>query len=332
MSDDDPYRDPREGQRIHEERRREEHEERSQFAGAVRPRLSPLRLALALLVVSCAVGVVVNRLRKTDPMASPALAPPVVSARLAPLACVQLAADYHVALDKARLCTRDEDCVAERRGQLMTGLDGCARFAVPSKDLLVADDRAQRWQGGGCAGDYRLCGAPRPAICEAHLCAEKPPESVPRSWRRLALPGVFTFFAPADVVDIGLGDLLPDDSWVTRFGNNRFELSFDVQGFRTVSEAEPEGGIPQSTDGRIVRGEEILLGGSRARLDLTVPFDGAAGGPFNISVWAPHVPSQVARGNMYSARGAVAVGIRSRCATSKDCDELMKVLLSFEAW
>ncbi len=285
---------------------------------------------LALFVLACASGSLVYWLRKTQVIAPP-VSPAPSAARLDSLACVQLLADYHAALDKARACTQDSHCVAEQRGLYMTGLDGCARFAVPSKDLLVADDRAQRWQAGGCAGEYRLCVVPRPAICEQQLCTEKPPDFVPRSWHRLQLPGVFTFFAPGDVVDIGLGGLIPEDSWVTRFGNPSYLFSFDVQGFNV--EPLPEGGIPARTDGRIVRGEEMMLGGARARLDITVPFDADANGPFDVSVWSPRVPSQVTPENMYFAGGhPVSVGIRSTCATRADCDELVKMLRTFEPW
>ena len=232
MAEPDPYRDPREGERINEERRREDSDERARFAGALRSRLSPRQLVLLLLALSCA-AVVAFYVRFTN--VSPAPVPPLASttpastSRADPAACAQLRADYLAALDKARVCTRDADCIAEPRGRLMTGLDGCGRFATPSKDLLVADDRAQRWQSAGCAGAYRTCVLPRGAICEHQLCVETPHPSAPRSWHRLELPGVYSFFAPADVIDIGLGDLMPEHSWITRFENSRFVLDFDVQ-------------------------------------------------------------------------------------------------------
>lgn len=332
MSEDDPYRDPREGQRIHAERLREEQEERARFAKTLRPAASRRRIMLLLLLVTgLTAGLFTYAIRGTD-VVVPATSPSASArARMPPLECVQLLTDYHALLDKARVCTRDLDCEAQPRGQLMTGLDGCARFTTSSKDLLAADWHAAKWQAGGCAGSYRTCPAPRGAICEEHLCVEKPPPEVPRSWHRLELPGLYSFFAPGDVVDIGLGNLEPEDSWLTRFGGHGMTLSFDVYSFGP--QMEPEGGVPPGyTDQTIVRTEQLLLGGAQARLEITTAPLADAGGPFDFRVAAPHVPCLSAGPNAYFCRPWVSVSINSGCATMADCEQLMKVLRTFEPW
>jgi hypothetical protein len=336
VADEDPYRDPREGERIHAERAREEAEERSRFEASLRARnLSALNVAaigVGLLLVG---GLSVYQLDTAETAldaakAAPSPAPPAAR-RMPPLACMSLVAEYHTALDKARACEKDTDCVAERRGEYMTGLDGCARFAAPSKDLLVADDRAAKWKAGGCAGEFRTCTGTPAAICEQHVCVEKPPLGLPRSWHRLDLPGVYSFFAPADVVDVGLGDLEPEDSWVTHFDGKQISIHFDVQ--RGAPEEIIEGGIPPSaTDHEILRTEQLSLAGAPVRLDTILPPGGDANGAFSIHGWAPSVACQPGGGFNYYCSHSVSVGINAACKVKAGCDDLVKAIHSFEAW
>jgi len=334
VSEDDPYRDPREGERIHAERAREEAEERARFEASLRSRrASPVQIAAVVLGLSLIGGLVVYQLQRPEPVIGATSPSAVPSARrMPPLACMNLVAEYHTALDKARACEKDTDCVAERRGEYMTGLDGCARFAAPSKDLLVADDRAAKWKAGGCAGEFRTCSGTPTAICEQHVCVEKPPAGLPRSWHRLDLPGVYSFFAPADVVDVGLGDLIPEDSWITHFDGNQISIHFDVQR-GAPGDVIPEGGIPPSvTDHDILRTEQLVLGGAPARLDTILPPGGDANGAFEIHGWSPSVPCQPGGGFNYFCSHEVAVGINAACKVKAGCDDLMKALHSFEAW
>lgn len=335
MGDHDPYRDAREGQRIQADRLREEREERTRFAETLRPRGSSRRsVLLVLFVLMCGAGLLIRWLRGTDVTVGASAqasssASAVSSSRLAPLTCEQLAADYHARLDKARVCTQDGDCIAEARAELMTALDGCARFVTRSKDLLVADERARQWQARGCANAYRTCAPARGAICEAHVCVEKPPPELPRTWHRVELPGVFSFFVPGDVV--GPEYLPPEDSWVTRLAGHGIELTFDVQRGQGA-ELELEGGVPEGEpDTIVVRTELLMLGGSRARLQLTRPRGADANSAFGFTVVAPRVPSQKAPGSPYEL-GTVAVFIRGTCNTKTSCDEIVKALGTFEAW
>ena len=324
MSDDDPYRDPREGQRIVEERRREEQAERAQFEGAVRPKRTWVLIVVsAVLAVAVLVLVQLHPWRREDGV--PLLPAPQQPQVLPAASCKRLFDDYHAKLDRTRVCTLDEECIAEPRGQYMTGLDGCARQVVPSKDLLVADQIAERWKAGGCAGSFRTCAPPRPAICDERLCVEMPPEGLPRSWRRRELPGVLSFFAPGDVVDIGL-DGIPEDSWITRFGNRAgIELSFDIM--RWDGDVPAEGGIPpRETHGILVRTVDLAIGAAPARLDVEREEDTDAGGPFGVFFWAPYVKAVPEPSSPLMNGGTVSVSVHAGCRTTAECDALVTIL------
>jgi len=294
VSDEDPYRDPREGQRIAEERRREELAERAMFAGAVRPKRTWILVGISVVLAAATVFVVQRRASRRGDAAPP---PPSQPQVLPAAACKQLVEDYHARLARTRACTRDDECVAEPRGHYMTGLDGCARFVVPSKELLAADGVAERWKAGGCADAFRTCLPPRPAICDERLCAELPPDGLPRSWRRQELPGVLTFFAPGDVVDIGLDGMIPEDSWITRFGNRAdIELTFDVMRGDGTQDMPVDASIPaRETHGTITKTLRLMIGIAPARLDVELRDGADAGGPSRCSSGRHMFPTRRAR-------------------------------------
>jgi hypothetical protein len=95
-----------------------------------------------------------------------------------------------------------------------------------------------QWLAAACAntGDVTAdCGGVR-AQCVAGRCVERPPEPLPRDWKRLSLPATLSVFAPADFLELGVHE---EDSLVRVFQGERrsIELSLDPYASPTVDEA-----------------------------------------------------------------------------------------------
>jgi hypothetical protein len=102
--------------------------------------------------------------------------------------CTSTEKRYHEAWEARNQCTADADCVATRRGELFTGLDGCARFGPRTPDTAAADAVGAEWLAAGCASSFEICGEHVPeAHCREGVCDEVPPAPLPRSWQRVGV-------------------------------------------------------------------------------------------------------------------------------------------------
>lgn len=115
--------------------------------------------------------------------------------------CLRLAEKYALLMEDAAIgCKQDDDCVAEERGGVYVALDGCARFRSKATPTGGPDSISAQWLAGACAwapGTNVDCGGAR-AQCVAGRCVERPPDPLPRDWKRLSLPGTLSVFAPPD--------------------------------------------------------------------------------------------------------------------------------------
>jgi hypothetical protein len=141
------------------------------------------------------VALVVASRRSEAPPPKPG---PVVQAQPS---CETLRAQYLAALAPLQTCTRDDECVTDRRDGVRSGLEHCARFRRGDALLdAVVDPLERAWLGRGCAHAFMTC-KPRRAQCNAGRCAELPPDPVPRTWRRAEHASYmgearFSFFVP----------------------------------------------------------------------------------------------------------------------------------------
>jgi hypothetical protein len=164
---------------------------------------------------------------------SPPIEPPT------PQLCTEVAKRYHEAWEARNRCATDADCVATPRGELFTGLDRCARVGPRAPDTAAADEAGAVWLAAGCASTYEICDHVPEAQCLDGVCAEVPPASFPRSWRRIG---------------VGRGSYTAKG---TLYGEDPSEPSFDVfvpPGLVHEPMGDPEGGISD-----MWRGEHFIL-------------------------------------------------------------------------
>jgi hypothetical protein len=308
----DPYRDEREGARIHEERRREEAEEKRTFAKSLRRRLYGRIAFLAIALI--AVGGLAFKMR-------PRPEPPQPEFRVLLKApeCAALAADYRVSLAPLRKCGSDGDCVAEKRGGMTSGLDGCVRILSRGADPTAANVIANDWITGGCAMSFRSCKQPRAPICEEGKCVEGPPEGVPHSWQRRELLGLLTFWTPKDMTE---DRVLGEDSWVSQFSSDDLEIHFDVQHTH-----EPDAALPELRAGETALYMTLLdVDGIIGQLTRVKRADGKPA----VQVLFPYFPA--APEAAYTSGVAGFVEGWAECKDDAQCAIVERIFKSIERW
>lgn len=217
-------------------------------------------VAGALVLVG--VGITVAIARRGAPSApSPSASPSaVVDTREH---CDTIARRYRRALAGQQACQVDEDCMAEARGWYFAGLDRCARFrrrdATPAS-MAEADGLATAWLDRGCSSTVLTCREER-AQCRQGVCAERPPEPLAPSYRRVWCHDSFSFFLPADMV---AEKVAGEDSIVGAFAGPKMRLSYDYGQFSNPLESENEDGGPPMD--RILSRKEVVVSGTPAVL------------------------------------------------------------------
>lgn len=139
--------------------------------------------------------------------------------------CASIAGEYEQAVEGARACERDEDCVVEDRTGFFATLDGCFRITSAKSSKTKADELGDRWLAGGCAHDYPSCEKKPTAFCRAHRCGEKPPEGIPETWKRVRVPDLLTMFIPGDM---HRGEVQPEDSFAVLYEGGNRHVTIDV--------------------------------------------------------------------------------------------------------
>jgi hypothetical protein len=228
--------------------------------------------------------------------------------------CQAVATRYQASLLPFQTCTRDDECVAERRDGVRSGLDGCARFRRADARLGDAVDPLEHaWLDRGCAQLFMTCPGPRRAQCAAGKCAELPPEPVPRTWRREQHTGFtgprFSFFVPPDLVR---KDVIGEDSEVGAFEGPSFDLEYEYGDYSPSLIAKPDDEEIQ------LRNEATTIAGVPARLVALR----TRSGDIVSGAYFAELPSL--------SREKPALVIYARCKTEADCADGVNIARSLE--
>jgi hypothetical protein len=222
-----------------------------------------IRLASTVVLVLGSIGIAVAFHRRTPPTTTPA--PPAKPSAVVDTRghCDTIAARYRRALRPFQACNADDDCLAEPRAKFFSGLDRCARFrrkdATP-ETLADVDALEKAWLGRGCSSLYLTCREER-AQCKQGICAELPPEPLPRTYRRVWSGNAFSFFVPPDLAE---DNVEGEDSVVGAFTGPKMRLSYDYGRYSNPLESENDDGGPPMD--RILSRKEVTLSGRPAVL------------------------------------------------------------------
>ncbi len=227
--------------------------------------------------------------------------------------CETLHARYRAALAPLAACTRDEECMADRRDGVRSGLEGCARFRrVDAKLSEVVDPLESEWLAGGCAKSFLTC-APRHAQCVSNVCVERPPAPLPRTWRRVQhdswVGTRFSFFVPPDLVRKEFGG---DDGEGGGFVGPRYELVYEYGDYSPSLDAHTDEGETELSR------EPVLITGVAGNLIVSRTRDGS----FRSGIQIPEIPAV--------GRGKQRLTLWARCKTKSDCADLPLIARSIE--
>ena len=212
------------------------------------------------LAFCAALGVGVVRLRARTPAPPPS--EPVVAAPapsvLSEASCQELGTRYLRLADTLRACTQDDECVAEPRGPQFAALDGCPRYRRRDASTAELEPLEQRWLQSACVSSFVTTCEARPVQCLAGRCVERPPEPIPRDWKRHDAQNVFTFFAPPALED---QKMMGTDSLANDLAGPPGLLSYEYGPYtRTLEGKDTPAGY-----GKTTRAEVMLLAGQKAR-------------------------------------------------------------------
>lgn len=176
--------------------------------------------------------------------------------------CEAIRTSYVTALAPFQRCERDEECVAERREGVLSGLEGCARYHRVDAGLDAVEAIASSWLGHGCAHAFMTC-APRRARCVQHTCVELPPPGVPPTWRRyehrsMIAPGSgFSMFLPPEYGQVNREG---DDGEGGRFTGATHELDYELDEYAPFVEAKTaEGEVSVTKEESLVNGRPAVF-------------------------------------------------------------------------
>jgi hypothetical protein len=220
--------------------------------------------------------------------------------------CDALRASYRAALEPTDSCKTDDECIAERRDGVVSGLDGCMRFRRRDAELSELARFEQAWVRAGCAKTFITCGERR-AQCLAGRCAERPPDGLPRSSRRVDANGKFSFVVPPDVVQ---KEAQGEDSYVGLFEGPRYTLTFDYGEYGTALDGE---------DVKVLRREKTIISGVEAMLIASRNRDGLV----YSGVHFANIPA-VGRGN------GLRLTLWATCKKLDDCADVPIIARSIE--
>lgn len=212
----------------------------------------------------------------TEPIPAPA------PSTLSEAGCGLLRKRYVELADTLRACAADADCIAEPRGPQFAALDGCTRYRRRDSSTRELDPIEQKWMHGACVSSVVTNCTERAAQCLGGRCVERPPEPIPRDWKRIDAADVFTFFAPPDLVDQQVRGM---DSMVGMFEGPLGVLEYDYGAYSDTLEGNGVPGRYPNTP-RKTRGDSVLLAGQKARL---VTYRGPK--EVRVGVYFPHVPT-----------------------------------------
>lgn len=220
--------------------------------------------------------------------------------------CAALEKAHAAALAKLTACSADDECLSERRGGAVHGLEGCYRFRNRGTSTHEADRIQQKWMNLGCAAGYELCPAPPPAMCSRGRCVGRPPSPIPETWQRHDEPGAFSFYLPPAMERVTPSG---DGSTTAIYRGGGVEISTELG--PVLDDDSPEG-EPASA----------RIGGSGALYwklprEITITFDR------DIACSFPGCPSRDA-GTRLTAH--------ARCDTDAACDEAWLALQSVRFW
>lgn len=228
--------------------------------------------------------------------------------------CETVRSRYRASITPFQVCTRDDECVAERRDGVRSGLDGCARFRRTDAKLGESvDPLEQAWLDRGCAQLFMTCSAPRRAQCAAGACTELPPEPVPRTWRRVEHSGFtgprFSFFVPPELVR---EKVMGEDSEVGAFEGPRYRLELEYGDYSPMLVARADDGETQLHD------EPATIDGVAARLVAMR----TSSGEILSGAYFAEVPS--------ISREKPKLVIYARCKAEADCSDVGTIARSLE--
>jgi hypothetical protein len=276
-------------------------------------------LALALAAGALALAVVVLLARRGFREAARAAAPP--PARPVPPepgVCKAFEGRYDEAWGAQNHCERDDDCLAERRGELFTGLDRGARYRPRAADTRGADALAAEWLAAGCAREYALAEPAPVAVCREGRCDQRPPANLPASWRRVDVGHAFDLYLPPELVE---AKVHPEDSYVRVWRSERLGVSLDYGYYSNQLDDPPD---PQH---KVGAREQTTIGGQPAFLRVTEipPRPGRAAQPWtSLGVHFAHVPPSPR--SYYSEQAGLSVFVS--CAGKPPCPEGELILRS----
>lgn len=222
--------------------------------------------------------------------------------------CDDLRTRYRALLTPLASCATDDECLAERRDGLPSGLDGCMRFRRRNAPTTEADGIERTWLARGCAKKYVTCGDRR-AQCLDGQCRERPPDGLPRTSRRIDANGKFSFVAPPDLVQ---EDVRGEDSYVGQLTGPRYTLRWDYGDYGTSLEG----------DATVIRREKTTISGVKAEL---IASKATSSRRFYSGVQFYDIPA-AGRG------GSVRLTLWADCEKLEDCADIPIIARSIELY
>lgn len=284
------------------------------------------------VVVAAAVLALAHLVRHRDPSNRSAPAP---RDEAEPETCRNLAGRYRSALTDLAGCRSDDECAIEARDRWWFSLDRCFRTFNRSRSRAAVDALADRWLELGCATDTEVCPPPGRAICEASRCVMRPPEGVPRSWRRHVLARTVSFHLPPELTRAEARGI---DSAARRYEGDGLELHVDYgDSIRRSADDDLTDRLPP-----LVRPPDertVLVDGRQGRYVRYEPqrVDGAGGGPTPVLrqgrlLYLHDAPTRCL--DRAPCLGAVhpALEIRIECADAEGCTIADTLLRSIRFW
>jgi hypothetical protein len=233
--------------------------------------------------------------------------------------CAKLATRYQDTLSLIQTCETDADCVAETRGTFWSGLDGCGRYRRADAELSALASVAtteQAWLDHGCAHEFITC-RPVRAQCAYGLCAERPPDPCPPSYRRVWQGTVFSFFVPRELEK---ERVMGTDSIVGRWTGPRYVLDYDFGQYSNSLRNEPD------YDYLKYERRAVTIGGLPAAIVHARARSGET--PFRYGVYFAQLPPVQASYTFRSEGNALSMIMD--CKTAEDCAEGDAIFRSIE--
>jgi hypothetical protein len=212
-------------------------------------------------------------------------------------------------------------------------LDGCARYGPREASSPAVDAVASEWLARGCAFDYEDCHRTGEGQCLNGRCAERPPPTLPRSWTRVDVARIFTFFGPPDLAAV---EVEGEDSLVRAWSTPRMDLYLDYGPYGGQAPQVMDDGTVVDWPGRRVVGVERLAIDGYDATELGFQERRTAGAPrkrrvgFGYALWFGHAPCS--RALLCAAKGETVLHLEAACEAREDCADARAIFRSIEFW